>query len=314
MEIETYAHSRRLIREPDGFSDAVSGIDLRVDFQKRQERASQVEQFQSREWALDYGEANVKTRVRGVLRDGWASFCLAIGSGEAIWNGQPASHGMLCLLPPGEEIDGRTSSEFAWLTAAVRPEGWRRCLTLAGNECAPERLTVIPLPQNILAALVQGAKSSRVDLDRSRLDAARARDAAVRATELVTDAFVRACELFPGNNHHHPNTLRNRARLARLADAWMRDHLEDEVQVPDVCLALKVSRRELEYAFRTVFDESPRDHFEALRLNAIRRALLGSCQGTVTEIAHAHGVSHLGRFAAKYHALFGEKPSETRRG
>lgn len=51
-----YRHSSRIITEPDEFADAASGIDLRVDFQKRQERESSVEQFQSADWALDFGE------------------------------------------------------------------------------------------------------------------------------------------------------------------------------------------------------------------------------------------------------------------
>ena len=104
MQPPLFHHSHRVITEPDGFGDAVTGIDLSVDFQRRQERASHVEQFQSGKWALDYGEANVRTRVRGVLRDGWGSLCLAIGTGEAVWNGQHAGTVSLCLLPPGEEL------------------------------------------------------------------------------------------------------------------------------------------------------------------------------------------------------------------
>jgi transcriptional regulator GlxA family with amidase domain len=73
-----------------------------------------------------------------------------------------------------------------------------------------------------------------------------------------------------------------------------------------------VSRRELEYAFRTVFDESPRAYLQSLRLNAIRRALRSTrtCE-PVTRIAFDHGVTHLGRFSAQYRRLFGELPSET---
>ena len=74
--------------------------------------------------------------------------------------------------------------------------------------------------------------------------------------------------------------------------------------------------RQLEYAFRTVFDQSPRDYLQTLRLNAIHRTLRRSERGgsSVMHIALDHGVTHLGRFAANYRALFGEKPSETKRG
>ena len=307
-----FRHSRRILTEPDQFGDAVSGIELSVDFQRRQERASSVEQFQSPAWALDFGEANVRTRVRGVLRGGWGSICLALGPGEAIWNGQPSAPGTLSLLPPDDEVDGRTTANFSWLTAAVPPETWNRCLVLAGiSQDGPERLTVCQLPEPVLQRIKHRLLESR-----ALLKGAATPSSMDQVAEAVTDAFATACELTAGLEPA-TTSLRNRARLARRAEAWMIDHLADPVQVPDLCLALHVSRRELEYAFRSVFDQSPRDHLETLRLNAIRRALLHgdgeANRETIIAIAYAHGVRHLGRFAASYRALFGEKPSETRR-
>lgn len=312
MQPPLFHHSRRVITEPDDFGDAVTGIALSVDFQRRQERASQVEQFQSQKWALDYGEANVRTRVRGVLCDQWGSFCLALGSGEAVWNGQPAGPGSLSLLPPGEELDGRTSAEFEWLTAAVPPEVWEHCLALAGGGSGPSRLTVLQLPEEVIVPIMHRSRVCRRELSRASAARAEARLAAEEAAALVIHAFTSACEHVRGISPAY-SSLRNRARLARVADGWMRDHLDSQMQVPDLCLALRVSRRELEYAFRAVYDLSPRDHFETLRLNAVRRALLRGSGDTVTTIAYSHGVRHLSRFAARYRSLFGEYPSETGR-
>ena len=98
-------HAQRSISDPDEFGDAVSGMSLTVEFQRRQVRPSHVEQFQTREWALDFGEAHVKTCVRGVLPAGWASMCLVL-DGDSTWNGRPGERGMLCCVPPGEELDG----------------------------------------------------------------------------------------------------------------------------------------------------------------------------------------------------------------
>ena len=93
----------------------------------------------------------------------------------------------------------------------------------------------------------------------------------------------------------------------------MRHQLGESLQILDLCAALRVSRRELEYAFRSTFDQSPRDFLQALRLNAIRRELRVS-DAPIIDIAFQHGMSHLGRFAASYRHLFGEKPSQTVRG
>jgi AraC-like DNA-binding protein len=311
MSAPLFRHSRRLITEPGDFDDAVTGIDLKVDFQRRQERASRVEQFQSESWALDFGEAHVRTRVRGVLRGGWGSFCLALGPGEAVWNGQPAGPGSLGLLPPGDEVDGRASADFAWLTAAVPPDVWNRCVALAGRDAEPGRLTVLRLPAAVMDPVLRGFRACQRRLGRAVATSAEARLAADEAAGLVSQVFTTACEQ-AGGMAAAPDSLRNRARLTRRAESWMLDHLAEPVQVPDLCLALRVSRRELEYAFRTILDESPRDHFEALRLNAIRRALKRSDR-PVIEVAFSHGIQHLGRFAARYRALFGENPGATRR-
>jgi len=66
----------------------------------------------------------------------------------------------------------------------------------------------------------------------------------------------------------------NRTRLARRAECWMRENLAEDVRMPDLCTVLRVSRRELEYAFRTTYDQSPRDYLHTLRLHAVRRTLL----------------------------------------
>ena len=306
-----YRRSSRVITEPDEFADAASGIDLRVDFQKRQERVSRVEQFQSAGWALDFGEANVKTRVRGVLNGGWASLCMARGPGEATWNGQAAPPGSISLLPPGAELEGRTTADFAWLTFAIPPSAWSRCLQIAGiRERAPQQLMVCHLPEAVLTSLGHQLRQSHRLLtegsDPTTID---------QTSGFVSEAFTTACEL--ASRAKPPrDSLRNRARLVRRATTWLQEHMAEAVQIPDLCLALGVSRRELEYAFRSVFDQSPRDYLEALRLNAIRRALLraDASRDTVINVAYAHGVTHLSRFAANYRVLFGENPAETLKG
>jgi AraC-like DNA-binding protein len=307
--VPVLSHSRRLMADPDAFSDVASGIQLEVDFQRRQERVSRVEQFQTAEWAVDLGEANVATRVRGVLMGGWASMCVVQGPGMSTWNGLAGEPGSVCLLPPGEELDGRTEPGFSWVTVAVPPEVWERCRRVAGVEGkGPERLLVRRLPAGMFAAFQGRLAGVQAGL-RGGVGATG------EAGRFVEDCFTAVCEL-AREDEPVRDLLRNRARLARRAEAWMREHLAEPVQVPEVCLALRVSRRELEYAFRWTFDQSPRDCLQKLRLNAVRRHLLRAKAGetSILSVTHEHGLTHLGRFSANYRALFGERPVETLRG
>jgi len=195
---------------------------------------------------------------------------------------------------------------------AVPPDVWNRCLDLAGREDVPEKLSVLRIPAATLKQLMDRFRMCRSELDNAAADPARAGYTAEKTAALVRDAFTTACE--QGCEGGMANSsLRNRAHIARRAEAWMREHLDTAFRVPDLCIALRVSRRELEYAFRSTFDVSPRAHLEMLRMNAIRRAIVRNGDKTIIDIAHAHGVTHLGRFAASYRALFGLKPSETRR-
>lgn len=303
-----FRHSIREIVEPDDFDDAVSGVSLKVEFQRRQQRPSRVEQFQSAGWALDFGETSVATRVSGVLNGGWASFCLSLGPGPASWNGHAAPPGSIGLLPPGAEVSGRTADGFAWVTAAVPPEVWSRCLALAGVEEMPGALSVGALDPAVDAAIRGELASGRARLGAGGGELERGDPIAAGLLE----AFVRAIESTIDGRRVALSVM-NRTRLARRAEGWMRDHLGEAVRVPEVCLAVGVSRRELEYAFRMVFDQSPRERLEMLRLHAIRKALrhCDGTRGTVIRIAYDHGISHLGRFAARYRLLFGENPGET---
>lgn len=89
--------------------------------------------------------------------------------------------------------------------------------------------------------------------------------------------------------------------------------------VPDIgalCHELGVGRRTLFYALRHSLGLTPRRYFEILRLSQLRRQLQAASAdvNTVTQLATDLGFGDLGRMAGKYHAQFGEYPSETLKG
>jgi AraC family ethanolamine operon transcriptional activator len=103
-----------------------------------------------------------------------------------------------------------------------------------------------------------------------------------------------------------------KARAARMARDYINAHAADAPAIQDVCRAVGVSWRALDYAFREVFGVTPKQYLQATRLQGARRGLhQGGPASTVTDIANNWGFWHIGKFAADYKRHFGELPSET---
>ena len=108
-------------------------------------------------------------------------------------------------------------------------------------------------------------------------------------------------------------TAATRQRVVREARRHMAEHAEQPISVPELCAALHVSRRTLQYAFQDVLQMSPVSYLRALRLNGVRRDLRRGGDEPVADRAARWGFWHLSRFAADYRHLFGELPSRTLR-
>jgi AraC-like DNA-binding protein len=211
-------------------------------------------------------------------------------------------------------IDGRIAPGFACLSIAVPATVWEDTRALAGLERRGAMgASVHFLDEDAFKKIEARIRNLRALLEMAVIDPQWITASNSAAMEFSKDLLICA---WTGSGATHPfrDSLRNRARLARRAEDWMRAHLGESITIPEVCRALGVSRREIEYAFRLIHDESPRDYLQALRLNAIRHALIcGRSDQSISHLALAHGVTHLSRFAANYRRMFGESPTETRK-
>lgn len=308
---------RRLVHRlegPEEFGIAVSGGSLKADFLAPRAAATHVELYQTAAWAFDFHEAQVKARIRCELPAGWGSLGLMRGASNSSWYGREVGSGVLVCTPSGEMIDGWIAPGFACLSIAVPATVWEESRALAGLE----RNGAMGASVHFLDEGAFQRIESRIRNLKALLETAAVDSQWITATNAAAIEFSREMLIFAwtqsGATHPCRDSLRNRARLARRAEDWMRAHLGESITIPDLCRALGVSRREIEYAFRLIHDESPRDYLQALRLNAIRRELLhDGPHRSISHLAMAHGVSHLSRFAANYRRMFGEYPTETRR-
>lgn len=108
----------------------------------------------------------------------------------------------------------------------------------------------------------------------------------------------------------------SRHRIVAMARDYQLAHSDEPVTVADLCTALKVSRRTLQYSFQAVLNVNPVAWLRATRLNGVRRSLKAARhdpRATVSDIAARWGFWHLSAFAADYKLMFGELPSQTLR-
>lgn len=112
-------------------------------------------------------------------------------------------------------------------------------------------------------------------------------------------------------------TLRGQSRIVRLAEAYAVAQRGNQLYVADLCGALGVSERTLEYAFARILHMTPVAFLRRLRLHRVRQVLQSARRGSTTVSIEAlnGGFSHFGEFSRAYRDCFGELPSATlRRG
>jgi AraC family ethanolamine operon transcriptional activator len=100
--------------------------------------------------------------------------------------------------------------------------------------------------------------------------------------------------------------------MKRVKHYLTESRLKSPMTIGEICSAVHVSRRTLQYTFTQSCGMSPKQYIQITRLNQIRRALLNNqASQTIAEIAFEHGFFHLGQFSQDYKRLFGETPQQT---
>jgi AraC family ethanolamine operon transcriptional activator len=104
-------------------------------------------------------------------------------------------------------------------------------------------------------------------------------------------------------------------QLVERAKAYVMAHADTAITIADLCEALDVSRRTLQYAFEHVLDTTPVNYLRAVRLHAVRRSLRTSRRDelSIQDAATRWGFWHASHFANDYRRLFGCTPSQTPR-
>lgn len=103
---------------------------------------------------------------------------------------------------------------------------------------------------------------------------------------------------------HEPKAL-------RLAIDYIHAHLSDNITLSDLTNVTDVAGRTLQSQFQIHLGLAPLAFVRELRMQRARDLLCSGRPATVTAVAHACGITHVGRFAKAYHLKYGELPSQT---
>ena len=236
------------------------------------------------------------------------------GSDESLLNGRRWGRGTLPIFRGGVEIEGvlppmdllvvsvrgEALADYAWVMSRLSTTHW-----LGGSRIAlVEDETLVRTAGESIAAAAQALFDQP-----GRLRNAHAR---VEVEQAVLGALMPIVEQSVGLPEFAPADI-NRTQVVKRARDFALGHLDEPVQIIDVCRALGVSRRTLQYCFEQVLGMNPLAYLRTLRLNGARRDLLAGAHRDVKvrDVVERWGFWHLSRFSAEYRELFHELPSET---
>ena len=111
----------------------------------------------------------------------------------------------------------------------------------------------------------------------------------------------------------HNGCIASRQEIVDRAEAFIKSHIGEPIAIAQLCRVTGVSERTLRSAFNDLRGKSPMRFLMDARLDRVHDALRRHRRGraTVTAVATDYGFYELGRFAGKYKAMFGERPSDT---
>lgn len=265
--------------------------------------------LQGRARRIDYSYARflVGLDQRGAPPAGKFTFTIPGSSlGQLWWRGQTTGAQDILVFSPSSELASFSGPDFEVHLISITPEDLaayaeRRGLITPEFKRLP---SVFKVPETFLYRARRILGEIRVDpdlMDTCDLDG---------LTEDLVVLWLTQAGLQPFRPRLNASALVAGELLDRVAAGDVRN-----LRIADLCASHNISRRTLEVAFRDRFGVSPSAFLKRMRLLQAHRDLVtASCEeSSVGDIMDRVGLSHVGRFAQEYRAMFGELPSHTLR-
>ena len=246
--------------------------------------------------------------------------CVAYGPrARGTANGLPIAPNMMPAAEPATEGRFVVEAGYEAITLLVRPQDIQDYLVARGRAAdfrMPRGVERLQVDAMKVRTLYDWGKRLADTAARgpSRFDEGRQERAAVQA-ELFETWLATLDTAGSSGPTTGERTRQAHSRVVRAAEDHALAHIDEPLQVTELCRAAGVSERALQYVFKAVMGLPPRDYLVRLRLHRVRRALLAASPRTSTVSVEALkcGFWHFGEFARAYKDCFGELPSDTLR-
>ncbi|WP_428414909.1 helix-turn-helix domain-containing protein [Methylibium sp.] len=187
--------------------------------------------------------------------------------------------------------------EIEWLAQAERQRRW----ALAADTAGAVRGELLA----VCKAAERGAPGAVIDLENE--------SALIGATLAHMVALAMSGGSAERSDAGIPRRADSRLRVVKRAIEFIRENLQEDIGIPEICTAACASRRSLQYCFEEFLHTTPQAYLRALRLNEARRRLKQQADQPITLLACTMGFSSASHFTRHYRLMFNELPSQTQR-
>jgi AraC family ethanolamine operon transcriptional activator len=261
------------------------------------------------------GKFSRSMRATGVLSD--TRWCLGLmldTNGPALGHGGQFGAGDLATAAPGTERYIRCQNNTEYAAALIDPQELQDFLEPQPGVyellLARHRLSILHVAPAVAANNVRRLRplvAALIDHGPAMADGT-AEFYKRNIMELLTASVG-------DRSNRNMRHVYSQERLVRGIDRYLTDADQARpIHISELCQHFAVHQRALHRAFDEVVGTPPISYLRMRRLNTVHTALRQAGRDvTVRDVARAHGFLELGRFAAVYHRMFGELPSQTLR-
>ena len=266
-----------------------------------------------------YHSTNARVRTRTTVLEGRLAYVTFGPRAQGTVNGLPIAPNMMLAAEPATEGSFVVEAGYEAIAFLVRAQDVKDHLVARGREAdfrMPSGLELLQVDAEKVRTLYDWGKRlvDTAAREPHRFDEGRRERVAVQVEllEMLLATLDTASSFEPTTSER---TRQVHSQVVRAAETHALLHIDEPVQITDLCRAAGVSERALQYAFKEVMGLPPRDYLVRLRLHRVRQALLAASprSSTVSVEALKWGFWHFGEFSRAYKECFGELPSETLR-